>query len=62
MTWVMWVTLLSGQAIYAGEYQTWHRCSRAIEMQQRYWVGKHAADKMECRLSTVTPLKGRDNF
>jgi hypothetical protein len=48
MTWIMVVTLLSGEIMLGGEYQTLERCNRAITMQGPWWRGQHVK-KFECK-------------
>jgi hypothetical protein len=55
-TWVMLVTLISGQVVLGGEYQSMERCSRAIEMQRMFWAGQYV-EKIECKPSTVDRKK-----
>lgn len=51
-TWIMLVTLISGEVVLGGEYQSMERCGRAIEMQRTFWAGQYV-EKIECKRRAV---------
>lgn len=53
-TWVLWITLISGEKISAGQYQTEDRCYQAAQIQRPFWLKyKPKVRRMDCAAGEI---------